>query len=102
MKAFADGIKVCRRGGTVCLFAPAQPREQAKMSLHRLFFSEITVVPSYSTSHVETRMALEMLSSRRIRARELITHTFPLSRIMDAFKTASESKECLKVVVVNE
>jgi len=102
VRAFDDGIKVCRRGGTVCLFAPAQPREQAKISPHRLFFSEITVVPSYSTSHVETRMALEMLSSGRIRVRELITHTFPLSRIMDAFKTASENKECLKVVVVNE
>jgi len=102
VKAFADGIKVCRKGGTLCLFAPAQPREQAKMSPHRLFFSEITVIPSYSTSHVETRMALEMLGSGRIRIRELITHTFPLSRIMDAFKTATESKECLKVVVVNE
>jgi len=102
VKAFADGIKVCRKGGTLCLFAPAQPREQAKMSPHRLFFSEITVIPSYSTSHVETRMALEMLSSGRIRVRELITHTFPLSRAMDAFKTAIESKECLKVVVVNE
>ena len=102
VKAFADGIKICRRGGTICLFAPVQPKEQVKMSPHRLFFSEITVVPSYSTSHVETRMALEVLSSGRIRVRELITHFFPLNRIMEAFKTAVESKECLKVVVVNE
>ena len=102
VKAFADGIKICRRGGSVCLFAPVQPRERAKVSPHRLFFSEITVVPSYSTSHVETRMALAMLSSKRISARELVTHVFPLRNIMDAFKTAIESKECLKVVVVNE
>jgi len=102
VKAFADGIRVCRRGGTVCLFAPVRPKEQAKISPHRLFFSEITVVPSYSTSHVETRMALEMLSSGRIHAKELITQVFPLSHIMDAFKTATEGKECLKVVVVNE
>jgi len=102
VEAFADGIKVCRRGGTVCLFAPVQPKEHAEIGLHRLFFSEIKIVPSYSTSHVETRMALRMLSSKRIRARELITHVFPLRGIMDAFKTAIESKECLKVVVVNE
>jgi len=102
VKAFADGIKACRRGGTVCLFAPVQPKEQVKMSPHRLFFSEITVVPSYSTSHVETRMALRMLSSGRINVEGLITHVFPLSRIMDAYETAAEGKECLKVVVVNE
>jgi L-iditol 2-dehydrogenase len=102
VKAFGDGIKVCRRGGTVCLFAPVDPKEQTKMSVHRLFFSEITVVPSYSTSHLETRMALRMLSSGRINVEGLITHVFPLSRIMDAYKTAAEGKECLKVVVVNE
>ena len=102
VKAFGDGIEVCRRGGTVCLFAPVEPKEQAKISPHRLFFSEITVVPSYSTSHVETRMALRMLSSGRINVEGLITHVFPLSRIMDAYKTAAEGKECLKVVVVNE
>ena len=102
LEALTDGIKVCRRGGTVCLFAPVQPEEQAKISPHRLFFSEISVVPSYSTSHVETRMALRMLSSGRINVEGLITHVFPLGRIMDAYKTATEGKECLKVVVVNE
>ena len=102
LEALTDGIKVCRRGGTVCLFAPVQPEEQAKISPHRLFFSEISVVPSYSTSHVETRMALRMLSSGRINVEGLITHVFPLGRITDAYKTAAEGKECLKVVVVNE
>jgi len=102
LKALADGIKVCRRGGTVCLFAPLQPKEKTKISPYRLFFSEITLVPSYSTSHVETRMALEMLNSGKLRIRELITHVFPLTRVMDAFKTAAEGKECLKVVVLNE
>ncbi len=101
-EAFSEGIQVCCRGGTLCLFAPTSPEVQARMSPHRLFFSEIAVIPSYSTSHVETRMALEMIKSGRIKAKELITHRFPLTQIQDAFKTASESKECLKVVITNE
>lgn len=84
------------------LFAPTSPEVQARVSPHRLFFSEITVVPSYSTSHVETRMALEVISSGRVKARELITHRFPLTQIQDAFRAAVESKECLKVVITNE
>jgi L-iditol 2-dehydrogenase len=100
-EALIDGMKVCRRGGTVCLFAPTQPNEYARISPHRLFFSEITVIPSYSTSHVETRIALRLISSGRIPAKDLITHRFPLSRVAEAFQTAAKTKECLKVIVLN-
>jgi len=59
-------------------------------------------VPSYSTSHLETRKALELLSSGKIKAKELITHRFPLSQTAEAFKIAAHSKECLKVVILRE
>lgn len=102
VKALLEGLDVCRKGGTVCLFAPTSPNEYMRVSPHRLFFSEIKLIPSYSTSHIETRTALKLISSGRIKARELITHRFPLSRIGDAFETAAKEKECLKVVVLNK
>ena len=102
IKALSEGIDVCRKGGTVCLFAPTSPNDFIEVSPHKLFFSEIKIVPSYSTSHIETRTALKLISSGRIKTKELITHRFPLNRIEDAFKTAAKSKECLKVVVLNE
>ena len=101
IKALSEGVKICRGGGTLCLFAPTQPSQYAHIRPHRLFFSEINVIPSYSTSHVETRAALQLLSAGKIKARELITHRFPLYRIREAFKTAAENKDCLKVVVLN-
>ncbi len=100
-EALADGMKICRRGGTVCLFAPTRPNKYARISPHRLFFSEITVIPSYSTSHVETRIALQLIGSGRIPAKDLITHRFPLSRVSAAFQTATK-KECLKVIVLKK
>jgi len=102
VRAIEDGIQICRRGGTLCLFAPTQPEERARLSPHRLFFSEIKIVPSYSTSHIETRAALQLISSGKIMAKELITHRFPLSQTAEAFRIAAHSKECLKVVVLNE
>lgn len=101
-EAFSEGIQLCRKGGTLLLFAPTPPEVQAHLSPHRLFFSEITIVPSYSTSHVETRMALDLLVSGKVRAKELITHRFSMDKIQDAFRTASENRECLKVVIKNE
>lgn len=102
VKAIEESVSICRKGGTLCLFAPTKPEEQARLSPHRLFFNEIRIVPSYSTSHLETRTALQLISSGRIKAKELITHRFPLSQTAEAFKIAAHSKECLKVVVVNE
>jgi L-iditol 2-dehydrogenase len=102
VEAFSQGMQACRRGGTVLLFAPTSPEVQVHISPHRLFFSEITIIPSYSTSHVETRMALEMINSGRVRAKELITHRFLLAKVQDAFETAVGSRECLKVVITNE
>lgn len=100
--ALTDGMRICRRGGTVCLFAPTQPSQLARISPHRLFFSEIRVIPSYSTSHVETRMALQLISSGRIPVQDLITHRFPLSHVEEAFQIAVKTKKCLKTVVLNE
>jgi len=102
IQAVEDSIHLVRRGGKIVLFAPTQPDQYARLSPHQLFFSEITVVPSYSVSHVETRLALQLINSGRINAKELITHRFTLSQTAEAFRTAARSKECLKVIVLNE
>jgi len=102
VSAVEDGVQIVRRGGKLLLFAPTQPDQYARLSPHRLFFSEISVIPSYSVSHIETRTALQLISSGRIKAKELITHSFPLSRTAEAFQTAAKTKECLKVVVQNQ
>ena len=102
VKAIEESVSICRKGGTLCLFAPTKPEEQASISPHKLFFNEIRIMPSYSTSHIETRKALELISSGKIKAKELITHRFPLSQTAEAFRIAAYSKECLKVIVTNE
>jgi L-iditol 2-dehydrogenase len=101
-KAVEDSIQMIRTGGKLLLFAPTRPDQYARLSPHRLFFSEITVVPSYSVSHIETRQALGLILSGKLKAKKLITHRFPLSQTHNAFQTAAKSKECLKVVVLSE
>lgn len=102
VKAYGTALEVCRKGGTVCVFAPTAPEQAVSISPHKLFFQEIKLIPSYSTSHLETRMALELICSKRIDAEGLITHRFPLSHATEAFQTATRDKECLKVVILNE
>ncbi|MEM2953500.1 MAG: zinc-dependent dehydrogenase [Candidatus Bathyarchaeia archaeon] len=101
LEAYKAGLNICRKGGKLCVFAPTDPGNYLEISPKQLFFSELQIIPSYSTSHVETREALELIKSGKINVKELITHRFTLDDTAQAFKTALEDKESLKVVVFN-
>ncbi|MEM1564237.1 MAG: zinc-dependent dehydrogenase [Candidatus Bathyarchaeia archaeon] len=102
LEAYKTGLNICRKGGKLCVFAPTDPGKLLEISPKQLFFNELQIIPSYSTSHVETREALELIKSGKIRVKDLITHRFPLEETAKAFKTALEDKESLKVIVLGK
>lgn len=102
LEAYKAGLGVIRKGGKLCVFAPTDPGKYLQVSPKELFFSEIQIIPSYSTSHLETREALKLIKARKIKVKELITHRFPLKDAAKAFETALKNKESLKVIVLNE
>jgi len=102
LEAYKSGLSICRKGGKLCVFAPTSPGKYFQISPKELFFSEIQIIPSYSTSHLETRKALELMKTGRLKVKELITHRFRLADAAKAFKTALENRESLKVIVLNQ
>jgi len=102
LEAYKSGLSICRKGGKLCVFAPTSPGKYLQISPKELFFSEIQIIPSYSTSHLETRRALELMKTGRLKVKKLITHRFRLADAAKAFKTALENKESLKVIVLNQ
>jgi L-iditol 2-dehydrogenase len=102
LDAYKSGMRICRKGGRLIVFAPSVPGECLEVSTTELFFSEVQIIPSYSTSHLETREALDLIASGRLNVKELITHRFRLADTAKAFKTALGSKESLKVIVLDK
>jgi L-iditol 2-dehydrogenase len=102
LDAYKASLSVCRKGGKLSVFAPIEVGQNLQLSVKELFFSEVQIIPSYSTSHLETRTALELIKSGALRVKDLITHRFRLVEAAEAFKTARESKESLKVMVLNK
>lgn len=102
VEAYKAGISILRKGGKLCVFAPTIPGEFLELSPKQLFFNEIQIIPSYSTSHIETREALQLIKTGKLRAGDLITHRFALKEAAKAFKTALEDKRSLKVVVLGK
>jgi len=101
IEAYRTALNVCRKGGKLCVFAPTAPDSSLQISPKELFFSEIKIIPSYSTSHLETRAALQLLASGKLNVKPLITHRFKLTEAQEAFRTALESKDSLKVIIYN-
>ncbi len=100
IEAMEQGMSLAGGGATVLLFAPSPPGVGLSISPHRLLFSEITIVSSYSCAPQETRQALKLIRGGRIKVEELITHRFGLEGVGEAIRLAVQAGESLKIVIV--
>jgi len=100
VKAIEQAIKAVRKGGVVNLFGLPPKGSILSMDPSEILVREISVVPSYSATELETNVALKLISSRKVDLSELITHRFKLESIMDAMVCAEKRKDALKILVV--
>ncbi len=102
INAMLQGLELVGPGGTVLLFAPPPPGETLPVTPNQLFFQEITLRTSYSAGPYETRLALDLLQSGRIKAETVITHRFALQDAAQAFRLVAEPGDALKAVILSE
>ena len=100
ISAMQQGLELVAPGGTVLLFAPPPPEAILPVAANTLFFSEISLRTSYSAGPHETRQALDLLASGRIRAVSVITHRFTLRDAAQAFRLVAMPGDALKAVIV--
>ena len=102
ISAMQRGLELVGSGGTVLFFAPPPPTLTLPITPNALFFQEISLHTSYSSSPRETRMALDLLRTGRIRPETVITHRFQLKEVAKAFKLVAKPGDALKVVITIE
>jgi len=100
-KAFLQALELTRSGGKVVLFGVPPKGSTAQLDVNRIFSNEIRLIPSLAASEIETRQALELIRSKRIDIKSIITHRFSLKRAAEAIKCAHEAKDAMKVVVTS-
>jgi len=94
-----QAVEIVRKGGRVVLFG-GLPKAEPMVSLNanRIHYGEIQVVGAFSYHPSFHELALDLLSRHALPADLLITHTFSLERISEAFE-AAVSGSALKVIV---
>ena len=93
------GVEMVRKGGRVVLFGglpKANPMTTLDSNL--IHYGEIQVVGAFSYHPRFHKLALSLLADGKLSAASLITHTFELENINEAYDTAA-SGEALKVII---
>jgi L-iditol 2-dehydrogenase len=95
----AQAVEVVRKGGRVVLFGGLPKADPlTHLDANRIHYGEIEVVGSFSYHPRFHALALETIRRNLIPTEKLITNTYPLRAINQAFEMASSGK-ALKVMV---
>ncbi len=99
-RAILEALEAVRRGGVVVVYAPPSPGDSLTVDPTTLFFAEKHIHWSYTSSHVETRQALDLLASGAVDLRRMISRTYPLEEAPQAFRKV-EAREHMKVLITS-
>lgn len=98
----SQAVEIVRKGGKVALFGGVPKSDPlTHLDANRIHYGEIEVVGAFSYHPTYHELALEMIRRRLIPSETLITHTFPIDEINQAFEMAA-SGSALKVIVSEE
>ena len=98
--AIEQALKSVDRGGTILFFASTEEGVTFLLSVNEFFWkNEVTLISSYAANPKEHLDALELIRSKRVNVRDMITHRLGLGDIQKGFKLVAEAKESMKVIV---
>ncbi|MBN2544866.1 MAG: alcohol dehydrogenase catalytic domain-containing protein [Spirochaetes bacterium] len=99
LSASKQAIECAGKGGIIMFFAVPKPGELINIDFNPFWRDDVTIKTCYGAAPIDNRQAMELIRTKSIIVDDMITHRFPLEDIGLGFKTASEGKNCLKVLI---
>lgn len=97
--AFEQALAMVADGGSILFFAPLPPGETLELPVNDLWKRGVALVHSYAGPPPDMRRALELIASRDVDVRPLVTHRLPLAGTGAGFKLVESAGESLKVII---
>ena len=66
-----------------------------------VFSKEINIITTYAASDLDTKNALDLISSGRVDVKSLITHKYSLDESQKAFEHAKTGDNAMKIIIEN-
>ena len=99
VQATVDALNLVRPGGRVLLFSGYLPGTQVPLDVNAVHYRELRIAGSIDCTARDFRAAAGLLP--RLRMDELVSHVFPFSQTVEAFK-ATREPDAVRVLVVAE
>ena len=99
LKALQDAVTFIRKGGTIVMFGVPSKGASIDLDMSKVYSKGITIVNSYAASDLDTRDALEKISSKKINVKQLITHKYNLTECQKAFEHAKSGENTMKIII---
>jgi L-iditol 2-dehydrogenase len=99
LEAISMAWKAIDRGGTILLFAPTEPGVDIPVPLFDLWHDGLTITTSYAGSPSDITEAIELIKSKTIPVKDMITHRFPLARAGEGFSLVEKAQDSMKVII---
>ncbi|MGI6083960.1 MAG: zinc-dependent dehydrogenase [Acetivibrionales bacterium] len=91
-------LKLCKRGGSVNLFAGFSGTGESTIEANLIHYNELNVNGSTAYRRIDYLEAARMVAAQRINLKELVTHKFTIDEFDKAYNVA-KSGEGLKIVI---
>lgn len=99
-EAVIQAMRSVDRGGTVLFFAPTGQGVAVPLPVNDLFWrNEITLTSSYAANYAEHVAAMELIRSKKVKVRDMITHRLPLAETQKGFQLVAAAGESIKVII---
>jgi L-iditol 2-dehydrogenase len=99
MPAVKQALRTVERGGTILFFAPTASGTDVAIPLFEYWRNEITVTTSYAASPIDMKQSLELIHTRQVRVREMVTHRLSLAEAGRGFQLMENGRESIKVIL---
>ena len=97
--AIEQSFNLVERGGSILFFAPTDPGIKIPMPFNEIWWAGITMTSSYAASPSDLAIAIELIRSRRVNVKDMITHRLPLAETGRGFQLVAEAKDSIKVII---
>lgn len=85
-----DALELARDGGRVNYFAGFPKGSTSQMEPNLIHYKELQVTGGSNARRRDVKRAIEVLESGAIDVDEIVTHTFPLSKVHEAYQAVAD------------
>lgn len=98
-QAILQAFECIDKGGKILFFAPTEPNLKIPLPFNDLWFKGVSIETTYAAMPKELKEALSLISNKKIKVKQMITHRLPLSETQKGFELVMSGKDSIKVII---